>query len=274
MSAVIGGKEEEVLAAIEAAGLTAANHNGTGQIVAAGTVEQLQQLQDNAPARTRIIPLSVAGAFHTLHMAPATSHLERLSRAITTHDARVRLLQNRDGQLVSAGRDMLARLVGQVEAPVRWDLCMETMRDLGVTGLLELPPAGTLTGIAKRNMKGCEVFALNTPDELPDALDFVARHAEAGSALGQSSTPAWRMVVSPAKGEFTPADGLAEGSILPPGAPIGTVTNLRESVEVVTADGGQVVEFAVEASDPVSPGQPLVRLHPADETTDATEVTR
>lgn len=178
MAAVIGGKEDEVLAAIEAAGLTPANHNGSGQIVAAGTVEQVEHLQANAPARARIIPLSVAGAFHTHHMAPATARLERLARAITTQDPHTRLLQNRDGQVVESGQDMLQRLVGQVEAPVRWDLCMATMRDLGVTGLLELPPSGTLTGIAKRNLKGVEVFALNTPDELPAAREFVARHAD------------------------------------------------------------------------------------------------
>lgn len=176
MAAVIGGKEDEVLAAIEAAGLTPANHNGSGQIVAAGTMEQLEQLKDNAPARTRVIPLSVAGAFHTHHMAPATAHLARLARAIAPADPRTRLLQNRDGQVVASGADMLQRLVGQVEAPVRWDRCMETMRELGVTGLLELPPAGTLTGIAKRNLKGMEVYALNTPDELPAATDFIARH--------------------------------------------------------------------------------------------------
>nr|WP_239022347.1 ACP S-malonyltransferase [Raineyella fluvialis] len=177
MAAVIGGKEEEVLAAIAAAGLTPANHNGSGQIVAAGTMEELEALKENLPQRTRFIPLSVAGAFHTVHMAPATARLERLSRAIATHAPRTKLLQNRDGQVVESGTDMLQRLVGQVEAPVRWDLCMESLRTLGVTGLLELPPAGTLTGIAKRNLKGVEVFALNTPDELPAAREFVARHA-------------------------------------------------------------------------------------------------
>lgn len=274
MAAVIGGKPDEVLAAIEAAGLTPANNNGSGQIVAAGTVEQLEVLKANAPQRTRVIPLSVAGAFHTHHMAPATARLERLSRAITTHDPRTRLLQNRDGQVVQSGREMLARLVAQVEAPVRWDLCMDTMRDLGVTGLLELPPSGTLTGIAKRNLKGVEVFALNTPDQLPDALDFVARHADPGSAVAQASTPAWRMVVSPAKGEFHVAEGLAVGDTLQPGTPIGAVVNLRESVPVSTSEGGRIVEWIVEDHDPVSPGQPLLRLHPTNETNDATEVTR
>ncbi len=178
MMAVVGGDAAEVLAAVEAAGLTAANNNGSGQIVAAGTVEQLAALAEQPPARARLIQLSVAGAFHTVHMEPAVAHLERLARAISTHDPRTRLLSNADGQVVDSGQDYLQRLVRQVANPVRWDLCLQAMADLGVTGLLELPPAGTLTGIAKRNLKGVELFSLNTPDQLEAAREFVARHGE------------------------------------------------------------------------------------------------
>ncbi|MBA8795768.1 [acyl-carrier-protein] S-malonyltransferase [Friedmanniella endophytica] len=176
MTAVVGGKPEEVLAAIEKHGLTPANHNGSGQIVAAGTVEQLEALAGDPPARARLIPLSVAGAFHTEHMRPAVERLTALARSISTHDPRTRLLSNADGQVVGDGRQVLDRIVAQVANPVRWDLCLATMAELGVTGLLELPPAGTLTGIAKRNLKGVELFALNTPDQLPDAADFVRSH--------------------------------------------------------------------------------------------------
>jgi [acyl-carrier-protein] S-malonyltransferase len=179
MTAVIGGKVEEVLAAIEAQGLTAANNNGSGQIVAAGTVEQLAALAEHPPARARLIPLSVAGAFHTVHMAPAVERLAELAGSLSTHDPNTRLLSNADGQVVSDGAEALRRLVGQVASPVRWDQCMATMAELGITGLLELPPAGTLTGIAKRNLKGVELFSLNTPDQLPDATEFVARHGDA-----------------------------------------------------------------------------------------------
>lgn len=178
MMAILGGDAAEVAAAIEATGLTAANNNGSGQIVAAGTVEQLEALKANPPAKARLIQLSVAGAFHTVHMEPAVAHLARLARAISTHDPRTRLLSNADGQVVQHGEEYLARLVKQVANPVRWDLCMQTMADLGVTGILELPPSGTLTGIAKRNLSGVEVFALNTPDQLTDARAFVARHRE------------------------------------------------------------------------------------------------
>lgn len=175
MTAVIAGKEPEVLEAIEAAGLTAANHNGSGQIVAAGTVEQLAAFAENPPHRARLIPLSVAGAFHTIHMEPAVATMREAASTITPAEATVELLSNRDGQSVS-GQDALDRIVAQVANPVRWDLCMEAMAGR-VTGMLELAPAGTLTGIAKRNLKDVALFNLNTPDQLDEARAFTAEHA-------------------------------------------------------------------------------------------------
>ncbi|HET9647753.1 MAG TPA: ACP S-malonyltransferase [Microlunatus sp.] len=182
MSAIVGGKPEEVLEAIERHGLTAANNNGSGQVVAAGTTEQLAALAADPPARARLIELSVAGAFHTGHMRPAADRLAQLSRGITTSDPTTRLLSNADGRPVENGREVLSRIVSQVASPVRWDLCMATMAELGVTGLLELTPAGTLTGIAKRNLKGVELFSLNTPDQIGAAREFVRRHHEAAAA--------------------------------------------------------------------------------------------
>jgi [acyl-carrier-protein] S-malonyltransferase len=269
MMAVIGGDQAEVLAAIEAHGLTAANNNGSGQIVAAGTVEQLAALSENPPAKARLIQLSVAGAFHTVHMEPAVAHLAQLAKAISTHDPRTRLLSNADGQVVQSGREYLARLVRQVANPVRWDLCLQTMADLGVTGLLELPPAGTLTGIAKRNLKGIELFALNTPDQIPAAHDFVAKHGDSAWASPMSSTPSWMLVVSPSKGEFRKAEGVSTGSLLVPGAAVGTVSNSRDSTTVPSTGGGTVTEWLVEDGDPVSPGQPLLRLYPAQDSSGA-----
>lgn len=177
MTAVVGGDPAEVLAAIERQGLTPANNNGSGQIVAAGTVEQLETFAQEPPARARLFPLSVAGAFHTAHMAPAQDRLRALAADLTTSEPTATLLSNRDGRPVDSGREFLDRLVSQVTSPVRWDLCMETLRSLGVTGLLELTPAGTLVGIAKRNLKGIELFSLNTPDQLDDARAFVAAHS-------------------------------------------------------------------------------------------------
>jgi [acyl-carrier-protein] S-malonyltransferase len=176
MTAVLGGDRDEVLAKVAEHGLTAANDNGPGQVVAAGTVEQLQAFADDPPAKARLVPLSVAGAFHTDHMAPAVDVLARLAKSVSTHDPRTPVISNRDGKVVHEGQDVLQRIVTQVSTPVRWDLCMETMLDLGVTGLLEMPPAGTLTGIARRAMKGVETFALKTPDQLDDARAFCDKH--------------------------------------------------------------------------------------------------
>jgi [acyl-carrier-protein] S-malonyltransferase len=274
MTAVVGGEVEEVLAALARHGLTAANNNGSGQIVAAGTTEQLAALAADPPVRARLIPLSVAGAFHTVHMEPAVAHLAGLARAISTHDPRTRLLSNVDGQVVHDGREVLRRLVGQVASPVRWDLCMATMADLGVTGLLEMPPAGTLTGIAKRNLKGVELFGLNTPDQLEDALNFVHRHGRVASATPITSNPTWRLVVSPGKGQFTRTEDVDPDTVLPSHSTVGTVSNRRDEIPVNAPHGGIVVEWLVENGDPVSPGQPLLRLHPVVETADATEVSR
>lgn len=259
MTAVLGGDREEVLAAIEKQGLTAANDNGPGQIVAAGTLEQLQAFADEPPAKARLMPLSVAGAFHTHHMEPAVGHLAALARSVSVHDPRTRVISNRDGKVVHDGRDVLARIVGQIASPVRWDLCLDTMEDLGVTGILEMPPAGTLTGIAKRALKGVETFALKTPDQLDDARAFCAKH---GESSGFATTPTWRMVVAPAKGTFHIAPEAAEADLLGPGSTIGEVASLRDRTAVSALHGGQVVEWLVEDGDLVSPGQPLLRLHP------------
>ena len=154
MTAVLGGARDEVLAAAAAAGLTAANDNGAGQIVVAGTLVQLAEFAASPPASARLRQLQVAGAFHTSHMAPAVELLTRHARSISVRDPRTRLLSNADGTVVTDGREVLARLVSQVSSPVRWDLVMATMADLGVTAVLELPPAGTLTSLVRRGVPG------------------------------------------------------------------------------------------------------------------------
>jgi len=259
MTAVLGGDREDVLATFERHGLVAANDNGPGQLVAAGTVEQLRALAEDPPARARLTPLSVAGAFHTEHMASAVEVLGRYARSVSVRDPRLRLISNRDGQVVHDGPDVLRRIVSQLATPVRWDLCLQAMSDLGATGILEMPPAGTLTGIAKRTLDGVETFALKTPDLLDDARAFVARHAVA-SPLDDS--PTWRLLVAPVKGIFDVAEGLDRDKPLQPEDRIGTVRSLRDEIPVVAPHGGHVVEWLVEDGDLVSPGQPLVRLHP------------
>ncbi len=262
MTAVLGGDADEVFAALEHHGLTPANINAPGQVVAAGTLEQLDAFAAAPPDGARLRPLRVAGAFHTEHMRPAVDVLGSLARAITTHDPRLRLLSNRDGAVVHHGHDALSRLVDQVANPVRWDLCMRTMADLGITALIELPPAGTLTALAKRALPGIETVALKTPADIPAALDLVARHATVSPI---SEAPSWRMLVAPSKGVFRYADGIGGlGAEVEPGTPVGRVEGLRDSTPVLAPHGGTIIEWLVEEGDPVSPGQPVVRLHPVE----------
>jgi len=258
MTAVLGGDPDEVAAALERHGLTAANNNGAGQVVAAGTLDQLEAFKADPPAKARLIPLAVAGAFHTEHMAPAVETLASYARAVSVHDPRTGLISNRDGVVVQEGRDALARIVNQVSNPVRWDLCMRTMGELGVTGVIEVPPAGTLTGLIKRALPDIETVALKTPADLEAARDLAARH---GSQSPLDDSPTWRMLVAPGKGTFRISDHPV-GSTLEPGVTIGTLVTLRDQQPVTAPHGGTVVEWLVEDGDPVSPGQPLIRLHP------------
>ncbi len=258
MTAVLGGEPAEVLATIERHGLVAANVNGAGQVVAAGTLEQLAAFKADPPAKARLMPLSVAGAFHTEHMTPAVETLRRFARAVSTHDPRTSLISNRDGAVVHDGSEVLERIVSQMRNPVRWDLCMAAMADLGVTGVIEVPPAGALIGLVKRALPGVETVALKTPADLDAARDLVTRH---GSASPLSDSPTWRMLVAPAKGTFRVTDA-AVGSRLEPGASVGTLVTVADQQSVTAPHGGTIVEWLVEDGDPVSPGQPLIRLHP------------
>lgn len=169
MTAVLGGDPDEVQAVLKEHGLTPANMNGAGQVVAAGTMEQLAALAERPPAGARLRSLKVAGAFHTQHMSPAVDTLRRIAPGMPVADPGIQVLSNRDGAVVERGGDFVARLAEQVSTPVRWDSCMETMTDLGVTAIIELPPAGTLAGIARRALPGVEVVALKTPDKLDSA---------------------------------------------------------------------------------------------------------
>ena len=184
MSAVLGGDESAVLAAIAGAGLTPANVNTAGQIVAGGTLEQLAAFAASPPAGARIRPLRVAGAFHTSHMAPAVVALAAAAAGVAVKDPAITLLSNRDGAVVTSGTDWLDRIVSQIANPVRWDQCMATMSAVGVTALIELAPGGTLTGIAKRALPGIELLAMKTPDQLDAARALVTEHAGAPGHAG------------------------------------------------------------------------------------------
>ncbi|MFJ1701993.1 ACP S-malonyltransferase [Kitasatospora sp. NPDC088346] len=176
MTAVLGGDPEAVAAKFAEYGVTAANNNGGGQLVAAGTLDQLAALKADPPAGARLIPLKVAGAFHTEHMAPGVERLAKLAPSLSTADPLVTYVSNRDGEAVATGAEVLDRLVAQVSNPVRWDLCMETLQQLGATAVIELSPAGTLTNLVKRNVKGVATLALKTPADLDKARELVAEH--------------------------------------------------------------------------------------------------
>ncbi|MFE7516193.1 ACP S-malonyltransferase [Streptomyces sp. NPDC057540] len=178
MSALLGGDPEVTVPHLEKLGLTAANVNGAGQIVAAGTLEQLAALEADKPEGVRrVVALKVAGAFHTHHMAPAVAKLEEAAKRLSPAAPVTRYVSNKDGQVVTDGAEVVARLVGQVANPVRWDLCMETFQTLGATALIEVCPGGTLTGLAKRALPGVATVALKTPDDLDAARTLIAEHA-------------------------------------------------------------------------------------------------
>lgn len=263
MIAVLGGDEADVLAAIEDNGLTPANVNGAGQVVAAGTLPQLAALAENPPAGARLRPLSVAGAFHTRHMASAVDALAAAAQNVHASDPTRPLLSNRDGAVVRSGKDWLDRIINQVSAPVRWDMCMQTMASLGVTAIIELPPAGTLTGLAKRALRGVQLVALKTPDDLDAARALLAQHADSHS---DSHAPEWRLLVAPLAGTFRAPDGhpnaAAPGVTVGEGTDLGHVEMRGGSHTVAAAFPATVIEWLVEDGDPVSAGQPLVRLQP------------
>ena len=182
MTAVLGGDREQVLAAIAAAGLTPANDNGSGQIVAAGTTAQLAAFAENPPEKARLRPLSVAGAFHTEHMAPAVERVRAAADTLSPSDPVVPILSNADGTVVESGKEYLDRLVSQISSPVRWDACTRTLADLGVTALIELTPAGTLTGLAKRALRGIDLLAVKTPEDIERAGALIKEHAGTSAA--------------------------------------------------------------------------------------------
>ena len=176
MAAVVGGEESQVLDKLNALGLEPANFNGAGQIVAAGAIEAIEQLKLDAPAGSRVIPLQVAGAFHTRYMQPAVEALSEYAKTLTPQDPKMSLFTNASGELEPSGEKFVELMVRQVSNPVRWDLCMASMLKQGVSAIIELSPAGTLTGLAKRSMPGVELVAVKTPENIDAALSLINNH--------------------------------------------------------------------------------------------------
>ena len=166
MSAVLGGDEAEVLSRLEELDLVPANRNAAGQIVAAGSLAALSKLAEDPPAKARVRQLATAGAFHTHYMASATDGYAAAAEGVATSEPTATLLSNADGQPVASASDAMSKLVAQLTRPVRWDLCTETLRQSNVTAIIEFPPAGTLAGIAKRELKGVPTHAVKAPTDL------------------------------------------------------------------------------------------------------------
>jgi [acyl-carrier-protein] S-malonyltransferase len=257
MSAVLGGDPDAVVAHIEAAGLTAANRNGAGQIVAAGAIDALEKLAAEPPAGARVRPLAVAGAFHTHFMAPAADALGAYVQGIAVADPRPILLSNADGAAVVTGPDLIARLVRQVTLPVRWDECLRSCVDLGVSAVIELAPGGVLAGIAKRELPGVEIVAIKSPADLDAARSLVASRPQHGQG---EHTPEFRVVVTPAKGVFTRTESIDEGEQVARGARLGTVRTNRDEHPIVAGEAGILAEWLRNDGDIVAAGLPVARL--------------
>lgn len=258
MTAVLGGDPDEIDAALARTGLVAANRNAPGQVVAAGPVAALEALAAAQPARARLRRLDVAGAFHTEAMLPARTEIARYADALppgAVADPRLPLVANADGAVVTSGQDLLARLVAQVAAPVRWDLCTATLADHGVDALVELPPAGTLSALARRALPGVEIVALRTPDDLDAAQALL--HAPP-SAAPEPGMP-FRVAVSPGAGAFVPA-AVGEGDRVAAGVTLGQVRGRREEHDVRLDADAVLIEWLAACGDPVTAGQPLARL--------------
>jgi [acyl-carrier-protein] S-malonyltransferase len=176
MAAVLGGVRSDVMSALGGLGLIAANENGGGQIVAAGDLSSLAALGENPPAGSRVRALAVAGAFHTSYMASAVEPLRALAATMTTQAPRIQVISNKDGEVVADGALILERIINQIANPVRWDLCMERLNSLGVTGVIELAPAGTLVGLLKRGTPQIETMALKSAEDIDKAREFAKGH--------------------------------------------------------------------------------------------------
>ncbi len=270
MTAVLGGDEDAVLAAIARHGLTPANINAAGQIVAAGAIADLEAFAADPPTGARLRPLQVAGAFHTRYMASAVAVLRDAAADVAVTDPHLTLLGDADGAAVTTGKEWLERIVAQVAAPVRWDLCLRTMADLGVTAIIELPPAGTLTGLARRALPGVAQLAIKTPDQLEAARDLIEEHLSESDGHGHGHLPEWRLIVAPTSGTFrSPGGPAGSGGSSPRG---NTAPADQQLFGTVVARGGErslavpwpaeIIEWLVEDGDPVSEGQPLVRVQP------------
>jgi len=248
MVAVLGGDNEQVLAAAQASGLELATQNVAGQVVLGGPVPALEALAADPPAGARVRPLDVAGAFHTRAMASARSAFADELAALRPARAQAVVVANRDGACVTDGREALDRLLDQLTSPVRFDLCLQTIATLRPAAVIELAPGGTLTALAKRALPGVELVALRTPDDLVAARALLAPQ-------GEHTQLPWRALPAPDAGIV---DQLrATGDAVAAGDPVAVVAGRSGASTVVAPVAGTVTEWLVAPGDPVRAGQLL-----------------
>ena len=166
MAAVIGGTPESIVSRLHEIGLTAANYNGAGQVVAAGLIENVNRLKQDPPKGTKVHQLSVAGAFHTSYMKPARAEFERAADRIRFHDVTHPLLSNLDGRLVTNGVEIRERLIAQLTVPVRWDLCLTTLGTFSPELVVAAPPGRVMTGLMTRRFPDLRTLCVQTPKDL------------------------------------------------------------------------------------------------------------
>src|SRR4051794_35804622 len=254
MAAFLGGDPDEVQDAIDRSGCVAANVNGAGQVVAAGTRDALDRLAAAPPPGARIRPLPVAGPFHTQWMAPAAEALTDAAERLAVNAQHRGIVSNLDGAMLTSGPLLQQRIVTQITAPVRFDLCLQTLRGLGVSAVVELAPGGVLAGLARRELADVEVVSLRSPDDVAAAHALVAAQHPAGEQLDAD----WRVVVAPARGTFHPA--VSGNHIDVTDGRLGVVSNRSGDVEIVIDPATGVVEWLASDGDPVAAGQPLARV--------------
>jgi [acyl-carrier-protein] S-malonyltransferase len=255
MSALLGGEPGTVQDAIDRAGCVAANVNGAGQIVAAGTRDALERLAASPPPGARLRPLAVAGPFHTPWMAPAAEELADAAQHLDVSAQHRGILSNLDGAMLTTGPLLQQRIVTQLTAPVRFDLCLQTLRGLGVTAAVELAPGGVLAGLARRELSDVDLVPMRTPDDVAAGRALVAAQHPAGEHLDAD----WRVVVAPARGTFHPAARSDHVDVTE--SRLGVVRNRSGDVEIVIDPAAGVVEWLASDGDPVTAGQPLARVH-------------
>ena len=255
MTAILGGDPALVTAHVRRFGLDIANFNGEGQLVAAGPLDALAHLAADPPVGTRLRPLAVAGAFHTKLMASAQAEFANAVAETTIADPTLPIVSNLDGAIVRSGRELSARLLEQVCAPVRFDRCLRTLGSAGVTAAIELPPAGTLSALIRRALPDVEVVALRTPDDLPTAFGLAVRNAP----LDAEPEPPLRLVVAPQSGTVN-LIALPAGARVTPGTAMGTVRAPRTEAPVSASVSGVLTEWLVHDGDLVRTGQPVALL--------------